>query len=513
MASESHSFDDVTEFRSSASASEESGNKPAGADWFSFQDQTDLEELKRKVEMLKAQAGAPRQKPATTPAPAFKPAPEPVVRQQPAFSSLVDDVTLDAPVAPTPARPKFQMPALPSLDQTPGDDIRPLFSAKPVETAPPKAATPTPLETFRPAAPPVMPAARPVAPAAPAPVAARPIPPAPVSAPTPMPAMPTVPRMTASQDPAPPSLLKPAAPVNRPTIAAPGSTTNPPHDRQPMPRRTSAESPTTAAAPQVSAEELRGSFRKHTPSKRSGVSYSLFTMTFMYAVTVSTVCGYLAFERFTGRPDVLESLPDVPVPSINGQAGYRLVPEKATMPAGHQLSLGEGRRFGHVKITPIKVEQLSSDAGSKASQLALWVRVENLSADQTFAPLDERLMTTKVADPVQPGVLRSNSFLGMSNTETGFQQAALMLKANDPSLAKQDQLFGYFPEVAPGEWYETAIVCESVELAEATQDQFHWRLQLRKGIAAESGQAVTTVVEVNFNPSDVQHPAMPIASR
>ena len=310
MASESHASDDFSEIQPQGTPRSDAST--GGSDWFSYNDQTDLEDLKRKVEQLKAQAGMST-RPKAAPSTPLESEPETAVQTRP----------LMPPVENIAAKPPFHPTILSSLDESSSDDVKPLFSPtkapalgtaapKPREASPgPLSSTPSPIQAARPAIIPNNPGLNTQATSAPrhAPTASA------------SPAQPKPP-FTPQSEPAPPQLLKPATPITKPAAGSPGSVSAPPlADRPQLPRTPGAETKSSAATtPNLSADELRGTLRTTPTRKRSGVPFSLFTMTFMYAVTVSTVCGYLVHERLNGRPDILESLPDVPVPSVGGHA-------------------------------------------------------------------------------------------------------------------------------------------------------------------------------------------------
>ncbi len=464
-------------------------------DWFSYSDQTDLEELKRKVEQLKAQAFRP-----TEPAKAVPPA--------------TPEATSVLPTRPTPAPTPAKELALPSLDAAPL--FKPTIKTAPVIAKPAEviAHQSETKSTFQPAF---------HAPAGTGALQPKDIEPVSVDR---HPLYPYVTESTSKQ-----SASTPSQPVSPPTLATPAiATNNLPRTEQvastaSRPKILPTKQPASNIKPareylpanrrepggyessSVSPEDLRGALRNERHVARTGVPFSVFTMTFMYAVVVSTVCGYLVQERMNGRPSILESLPDVPMPMVNGQAGYRFVPESAKLPAGHALTLGKSRKFGQVTLTPLSIEQHPVGELKQDCQLVLRLRVQNTSADQSFSPLDDALLTTKVADPLQPGVLRSNSFVCSEQPIDNWIPKSLMVSASDPRLKDADPAIGYYPPLAPGEWYETAIVCEPVKISEATLENYVWRLQVRKGLCPETGTPVTTLVEVLFNQHDLQNPA------
>ena len=161
---------------------------------------------------------------------------------------------------------------------------------------------------------------------------------------------------------------------------------------------------------------------KQDEPRKSGVPFTVFLFLVIYSCLTTVLCVHLYIESWAGNPDQLESLPDI-VPEIkDGQAVYHLIPEDQTLPAGHTLQLGQSRRYGNIQVTPLKVTQgelaFSHYSGDEnktrppvKSSLKLWVELKNVSEDQTFSPLDRKLMLLRVADKKDSSITRSNQFV------------------------------------------------------------------------------------------------------
>jgi hypothetical protein len=138
-----------------------------------------------------------------------------------------------------------------------------------------------------------------------------------------------------------------------------------------------------------------------------------------YASCMTIVVLYMLIR---GQASNLESLPDLAPPrGDNGQLSWKYNPPKNNVASGHVLSLGQSRRFGSVNVTPLKVtrgsvkfEHFLGEAGMTREPtppvLKLWIKFENVSRNQKFAPVDPYLLFTRksggMGDPIQ-----ANSFI------------------------------------------------------------------------------------------------------
>ncbi len=246
---------------------------------------------------------------------------------------------------------------------------------------------------------------------------------------------------------------------------------------------------------------------------RKTVSSLMLTLLVSYASAVTLICAYLVMQSFSGKPHDLESLPDLKPPMKDDEIAYRLVPEGASLPPGHTLRLGESRRFGNLLVTPLRVEtsdlkfeHYTGDPARKRESVSdvmkLWVRFENVSDDQKFAPLDRTLVLKRIVDPDQPGRLRSNQFLSTVGDKGNLDRTFLLYdleEYGDWNFAgiKDEPLLG------PGEVVETYLPA-----APAADDELDgtvvWRIQFRKGYNPKSKRGVTTLIEVRFKKNEIQ---------
>jgi len=245
----------------------------------------------------------------------------------------------------------------------------------------------------------------------------------------------------------------------------------------------------------------------------------LFTLTLTYAIVATVLIAMLLYAKYLGDPHQLESLPDLKPPIKNDEIALQLVPENAELPAGHTLKLGEpGRRFGNVLVTPLRVtrgpiefEHYTGDTTKtrEPSQdvLKLHLKFENVSSDQTFEPLDQKLLLTRVGGKTQESQLRANNFLCRADQKRTDAERVLVydmppswewnLKGQNINLEKQTQ------KLEPGQSFETYVATNEQGI-DSLKGELVWRLQLRKGYNPKSFRGVTTLIEVVFNSDQIQ---------
>lgn len=234
-----------------------------------------------------------------------------------------------------------------------------------------------------------------------------------------------------------------------------------------------------------------------------------------YASAVTLACIYLLLT--SERPGVdaskLESLPDLR-PRFDKKTkkiALRLVPEDAPMPPGHTLRIGDQQRFGNVKVTPLRVTRGSlqfvhfNDPSKKKQSnervLKLWLRLENVSDDQEFPPLDRKLMLTRVQDKENLELLRANNFLCLQAAKGKKGQKVLVF---DHPISSPWDLQGQNlgRSLKPGEQIETFIPTVADGL-DQLQGDLIWRVHFRKGYNPKSFRGVTTLLEVAFDSEDI----------
>lgn len=232
-----------------------------------------------------------------------------------------------------------------------------------------------------------------------------------------------------------------------------------------------------------------------------------------YASAVTLALLYLLlFGGGKSKEHYLESLPDL-VPEIrkDGEVGMpRVLPDKDLAP-GHELKLGESRRFGNLKVTPLKVTrspvQFEHAFGNRRATkeptqpvLKLWLRFENVSKNQEFPPLDRALAFRRIFDEK----LRTDfalPFLGPADqrkTEDGERHFVYDM----PEFSEYNMVGQNLNRwLKPGETWETFI--PSPEEVASVKGEWVWRVLFRKGLNAKSGRGVTTLIDVHFNGKQV----------
>lgn len=306
--------------------------------------------------------------------------------------------------------------------------------------------------------------------------------------------------LSSSEDPPPPT--SPVVQNKAPSTSRPG--------QRPQP-----------AASKLAHEEFDSGF---TPANESALSLAKTSrqpsaILTGYAVAVTMI---LLFLVLTGKVSLfgthpLESLPDIKPLAPNE---FKRVPENAALPEGHVLKLGESKRFGDVVVTPVKVtmEPLTFEEFRTATAapdlatepvLRLWIQFKNVAEDYAFAPFDADLMSSRFPQLAVDENAQVNSFLRL---EQGDQNARVLnyLQTSDSNFVLSGQNSGKL--IAPGEELLTFVASEETlpALAESTDAAALWRVQFRKGVNVDSGNGVTTLIDVPFSVADVN--ATPIAS-
>ena len=227
-----------------------------------------------------------------------------------------------------------------------------------------------------------------------------------------------------------------------------------------------------------------------------------------YASAVTIVLSYLLFFV---KAHPLESLPDVKVPTRKGgEVALTYYAPKNDLAPGHVLRLGQSERFGSVKVTPVKVTrgivkfEHGREKGAEARSpteplLKLWLKFENVSRDQTFAPLDAVLMFKRKSKSFGETVY-ANNFLGAAADR---KQGGTLLYVYDHPVYSEfvmaDQKLD--EQVAPGKSWLTFIPSE--EEAVQLNGDLVWRFHFRKGYHPRSFNGVTTLVDVEFSSQDI----------
>lgn len=222
-------------------------------------------------------------------------------------------------------------------------------------------------------------------------------------------------------------------------------------------------------------------------------------------------CILLLMEQQSPKTHQLESLPDVVPPvSPTGKIERRLYDHMVDIPPGHTLVLKEkpAIRFGNLLVEPLKVTReplvLRHYSGRgderRPPVLKLWLRLENVSTDRAFVPLDAELLWGQ-AQYVE-GRRRSNTFVARAADKGKVDRYVLPL-LHSPDLDYQPTDLPLGRALKPGEGMTLCIPTED-EGIDRLEGPLVWRVHLRKGHNPKSGRGVTTLVEVAFDSSEIQ---------
>lgn len=318
------------------------------------------------------------------------------------------------------------------------------------------------------------------------------------------------------------------------TAASQPETTEEEADAGSEPSRSRFAAPPPANGSGVLPARTRSGTHSPEPEKRGpaspGVSRLAFVLLLSYASAVTLFLAYLLYVVRFGEPHPLESLPDVvpnyretlpdvePVTDKNGKVLPQIVAEDAEMPVGHTLRLGETQRFGNVRVTPLKVtremlefvhysgdEQQTRPAAGPV--LKLWLKFENASEDQTFAPLDRELLYLRGPTQRDRYGMHANNFVAAVDEKRPDGDLVLVYDLvltdvwdpKDQSLGSE----GTAHLLKPGEEMVTYIPTEPQGI-DALDGELVWRVHFRKGYNPESGRGVTTLIEVVFDAESIR---------
>lgn len=284
------------------------------------------------------------------------------------------------------------------------------------------------------------------------------------------------------------------------------------------PQAAQEPSATRAVAPQPAATtQAPATTRPAADPRRTSVSgrKSLSAFTFQVWVSytfIATAAVCLLLYRLLGTSaHQLESLPDKP-PLKN----TKIVGEHEVVAPGHELKLGESRRFGNIEVTAMRVTRgpiefqhiFETDRTTDPTEpvLKLWLRFRNVSTDQTIAPLDSDLLFNRGYTEGNSSRERANNFVATRKNKL-LRKVVLMydhIVAGNWDL--QDQQLG--KELKPGEEIVTYLPCDTWSLDKLTGDLV-WRVHFRKGFSPKN-YGVTTLIEINFHSDEIKpddHPS------
>ena len=271
----------------------------------------------------------------------------------------------------------------------------------------------------------------------------------------------------------------------------------------------SAPVPTVLAPtlPSTTVAQEAAAFAEHEVQSQQKFLLLLLIVVGSYASAVTIV---LAYMLIFGRTSTLESLPDLKPPMKNGEISWNYNPPKNDVAPGHILSLGQSRRFGNVRVTPIKVtrgvvnfEHYKGDPGNARSAsepiLKLWVKFENVSHNQTIAPLDSLLLYTRKSINLSE-LVQANCFVA---AESDRRKGKPLYYHFDMPIHSEYRMIGQdlSRELKPGDTLETFVPSE--EDAPKLKGDLVWRFQFRKGYS-KANYGVTTLIDVKFSSGDIK---------
>ncbi|MEY3174111.1 MAG: hypothetical protein RLZZ436_2025 [Planctomycetota bacterium] len=276
-----------------------------------------------------------------------------------------------------------------------------------------------------------------------------------------------------------------------------------------------AAQPVTAAAPAGDTSEgdtSAGEASAVPPRRANNISVPAWFPGYTAAITLVMLFLLLTGRIHLSSNHVLESLPDVRPLAPNE---FKEVKASRQLPRGHVLALGESRRFGDVIVTPLKVTREPLEfqdflTGKPAPTLTtppaykLHLRFENVASDVAFPPWDAALMSHRFPPFTDDLNTLANSFLSQAAAESDEFPERLLnyMQTMDSNFLLTGQNAGKV--IAPGESLETWVASEPIPEDWAPTGQLRWRIQFRKGVNRASKNGVTTLIDVNFNVSEVR---------
>jgi hypothetical protein len=231
-----------------------------------------------------------------------------------------------------------------------------------------------------------------------------------------------------------------------------------------------------------------------------------------YASAITLACLYLAYLLFQRSSNL--DLPDLapPAKSPNRVTTLLYVPFQTALPHSHRLALGESGRFGSIRVTPLRVTRgplefdfLDPGAGEvrppSRPVLKLHLRLENVSAEQVFAPLDRHLVFAKEPDARHFGRFKANNLLCAEECRLRPERHVLVYDLSPESqwTVRDENLD---QELKPGDSID-AFIPTTEEGWEELSGSLVWRVHLRKGYNPTSFRGVTTLIEIQFQSADI----------
>ncbi|MEI8021744.1 MAG: hypothetical protein WCH39_26275, partial [Schlesneria sp.] len=222
----------------------------------------------------------------------------------------------------------------------------------------------------------------------------------------------------------------------------------------------------------------------------------------------SLITIYAAYLTLLGRTHQLESLPDLK--TVPQQGGRAIVPRPENeLPKGHELRIGQSQRYGNIRVTPLRVTRgpisfkyfkdvPENERAPSDPVLKLWLKFENVSEQQIITPIDSTLMYFQRGH--SPVISYNVIFRDIDRKKKDglfFYNFDRLPPESEWRIVGQDAN----RELLPHEEYETFIPSqESVELPDG---EVIWRVHFRKGHGPQTGNGVTTLIDVRFDSNDI----------
>ena len=258
-------------------------------------------------------------------------------------------------------------------------------------------------------------------------------------------------------------------------------------------------------AAETAAADASSAATASAPRSTNGapvVSRLLFLIVVGYAsaITIALIVVWFYYQRSKQL-----NLPDVvPQQTAEGKISFNYYAEDAVMPSGHRLQLGETQRFGYLEITALKVTQgpvlIADEYGEDPSLpvLKLWLKIKNVSDNQTFAPFGRTLARTRSRQHN-----RANVFVCRADQKRRDGDKVFMydLDVEETQIALKGQNIDR--ALKPGESYNTFLATDE-EGIDSLKGDLVWRVHVRKGYNPVSKWGITTLFEINFHRDQVK---------
>ncbi|MFO0946515.1 MAG: hypothetical protein U1D30_11285 [Planctomycetota bacterium] len=224
------------------------------------------------------------------------------------------------------------------------------------------------------------------------------------------------------------------------------------------------------------------------------------TMLIVLLFTWASVATILAVWFWMNQRSLLENLPD------DGTLQGSIVSPLEWLSKREMVPLGATLCVGSLEVTPLRIENrpvaVLPDGFQSAPVLVMYLKVKNISKDQTFYPSDPAYLYPR-PDKKLAGL---PAFDRSGYTYTFLHPAG----ATDRLLPPFDLPFelGHgiagqeFPSLKPGESAEL-IVISGEDAYQELKPNMVWRVKLRKGKSPD-GKGIATVIGVPFQPQDVK---------